>query len=349
MEKTSKPIHNVIVTLVKVLFVLMPMQTAFALEKSNHTKNVAVIVSSSTFYHNYRHTTNALAIYQSLKSHGGFTDDNIILMLADEVACNARNPFKESIFPVGPDNVDLYEDVQVDYTGADVTVDNFFRILLGRHEQFTPAYQRLHDIDEDTNLFLYTTGHGGDTFFKFRDAEDYARKDLRGVFEQLQIMNRFRSILYLSDTCQAFTTAPNTQIENEESYGGITLENVYSIASSMKDENSYSHHSDSDIGHSVIDRYLFYFVQYMGGFQSPSEGRWREMEKLSVKSAMVDSMYNHDGSSILGANIGWSDLGCKRKMEEVPLSDFLTMKRPSYGDENENGVVLIEAYADLFD
>ena len=33
---------------------------------SNHTRNVAVILSSSTFYHNYRHTTNALAIYKSL-------------------------------------------------------------------------------------------------------------------------------------------------------------------------------------------------------------------------------------------------------------------------------------------
>jgi phosphatidylinositol glycan class K len=351
MKKLPVPVHVVEIILVIVLLILLPVHQANALEQSNHTKNVAVILSSSTFYHNYRHTTNALAIYQSLKNHGGFTDDNIILMMADEVACNARNPYKESIFPVGFHHVDLYEDVQVDYTGADVTVDNFFRVLLGRHEQFTPAYQQLLNIDEDTNLFLYATGHGGDSFFKFRDVEDFTTKDLRGVFEQLQIMKRFRSVLFMSDTCQAFTTAPNTHVENDDSYGGVVLENVYSISSSLKDENSYSHHSDPNIGHSVMDRYVFNFVIHMGGFGSSATGKWQEMDQLSLKSAMVDSMYESNGRSKLGANVGWSDLGCETQMSEVPLSDFLVMRRPFHEEENddESGILLIEDYVDLFD
>ena len=149
-------ILHVAVLVTCILLSLFPEHPqAQKIEQSNHTKNVAVILSSSTFYHNYRHTANALAIYKSLKNHGGFTDDNIILMLGDEVACNARNPFKESIFPTGINGINLYHDVQVDYTGTDATVDNFFRVLLGRHHKNTPAYQRLHDIDENTNIFLY--------------------------------------------------------------------------------------------------------------------------------------------------------------------------------------------------
>lgn len=342
---------------IQVLLLLVRTLHTLALperEKSNHTKNVAVILSSSTFYHNYRHTANALAIYQSLKSHGRFTDDNIILMLADEVACNAKNPFKETIFPIGTHDLNFFNDVHVDYTGADVTVDNFFRVLLGRHDEYTPSYQRLPNVDENTNLFLYMTGHGGDSFFKFRDLEDFSTKDLRGVFEQLQIMKRFNSILFLSDTCQAFTTAPNTRIENEESKTGMVLENVYSVASSLKNENSYSHHSDPSIGHSVMDRYVFNFVTYMGGFGPSATGKWKEMDHLSLKSAMVDSMY-HKGRSRLGANVGWSDLGCKRKMNDVPLSDFLVMRQPSTSNEGEtkvqedNGIVLIDDYVDLFE
>jgi phosphatidylinositol glycan class K len=329
-----------------------PKSKSQLLKPSNHTKNVAVIVSSSTFYHNYRHSANALTVYQSLKTHGGFTDDNIILMLADEVACNAKNPFKDSIYPMGSHNVDIYSQAQVDYTGNDVTVDNFFRILLGRHEKYTPAQQRLHNIDSDTNLFIYTTGHGGDGFFKFRDAEDYTTKDLRGVFEQLQIMKRFRSILYLTDTCQAFTTAPNTREENADSTLGELI-NVYTVASSLKNENSYAHHSDSNIGHSVIDRYVFHFVTFMGGFYE-SKQWWLKMHEISVKDAMVNSMYDTRGKPKLAANVGWSDLGCRDRMETVPLSDYFVMKN-GIADHRDDGddfdadmdVVLIEHAVDF--
>ena len=58
--------------------------------QGNHTSNVAVIVSSSRYWFNYRHVTNALSIYHLLK-RGGMTDDNIILMLADDIPCNMRN------------------------------------------------------------------------------------------------------------------------------------------------------------------------------------------------------------------------------------------------------------------
>jgi len=66
------------------------------LKSGNHTSNVAVIVSSSRYLFNYRHVTNALSIYQLLK-RGGISDDNIILMLADDIPCNMRNPFRGKI------------------------------------------------------------------------------------------------------------------------------------------------------------------------------------------------------------------------------------------------------------
>ena len=38
-----------------------------SLQSGNHTKNVAIIVSSSRYWFNYRHVTSALSIYQLLK------------------------------------------------------------------------------------------------------------------------------------------------------------------------------------------------------------------------------------------------------------------------------------------
>lgn len=329
------------------------------LKSLDHTNNVAVILSSSTFFHNYRHSANALAMNQALKDHGGFTDDNIILMLADEAACNPKNPYKDTIYPIGSHNLNLYKDAEVDYTGNDVTVDNFFRVLLGRHGKYTPPHQRFHNIDENTNLFIYVTGHGGDNFFKFRDVEDFNTKDLRGVLEQLQILKRFKSILYVTDTCQAFTTAPNTRQENIDSSlpDGEILRNVYSVGSSLKDENSYAHHSDTSIGHAIMDRYVYNFISFMGGFGSLTRGRWLEMEELSVKDALVSSMYDSKGRSKLNANVGYSDLGCDESMDSIPLSDFFVMKngiiREKDIDEEEDdedevdGVFLLENAVDF--
>eukprot|EP00553_Chaetoceros_curvisetus_P003929 CAMPEP_0204619984 /NCGR_PEP_ID=MMETSP0717-20131115/6159_1 /ASSEMBLY_ACC=CAM_ASM_000666 /TAXON_ID=230516 /ORGANISM="Chaetoceros curvisetus" /LENGTH=317 /DNA_ID=CAMNT_0051634067 /DNA_START=1 /DNA_END=954 /DNA_ORIENTATION=+ len=295
-------------------------------------------------------------------------------MLADEVACNARNPSKNTIFPNGSakrennneevdstgrgrgskevdDNgrrrpLNLYDNVQVDYSGDDVTVDNFFRVLLGRHPKHTPSYQRLDLDDPDTNVFIYITGHGGDGFFKFRDVEDFTTSDLRGVLEQMQVMKRFKNVLFLTDTCQAFTLAPDDDDIGNGS--NIDLKNVYTIASSLKGENSYAHHGDVSVGHSVIDRYMYFLMENMGGFSTihanvadpyhnhdSEKGKWGDLHEMSVKFAMVDSMYTSNRRSKLGANIGWSDALCERRMDQVPLSDFFVMKQGEDTDTSE--------------
>ena len=100
-------------------------------QSGDSTGNWAVLVSTSTFWFNYRHTANTLGVYQQLKRLG-YDDDHIILMLADDVACNGRNPFNGRVYyDLEPNRPDLYCDIQVDYRGAEVTVDNLLRILTG--------------------------------------------------------------------------------------------------------------------------------------------------------------------------------------------------------------------------
>jgi phosphatidylinositol glycan class K len=201
------------------------------LKSGNHTANVAIIVSSSRYWFNYRHVANALSIYHLLK-RGGITDDNIILMLADDIPCNMRNPYRGKIFPRGTRGGDLMEDAEVDYSGTDVTVDAFLRVLLGRH---VPGEERVYagahhrhrrswpKIDENTNVLVYLTGHGGDNFFKFQDGEELMSNDVSSVFSQMYEMKRYNEILFISDTCQAFTMADE-----------IKVPNVFSVGSSLK-------------------------------------------------------------------------------------------------------------------
>lgn len=53
-------------------------------------------------------------------------------MLADDAACNARNRFPGSVYANPGRGLDLYGDnIEVDYRGYEVTVENFLRVLTG--------------------------------------------------------------------------------------------------------------------------------------------------------------------------------------------------------------------------
>jgi glycosylphosphatidylinositol transamidase (GPIT) subunit GPI8 len=71
-------------------------------------------------------------MYRTVKRLG-IPDSNIILMLGDDVACNPRNKFPATVFNNAARLLDLYgENVEVDYRGYEVTVENFIRMLTGQ-------------------------------------------------------------------------------------------------------------------------------------------------------------------------------------------------------------------------
>ena len=53
-------------------------------------------------------------------------------MLADDVACNSRNPFPSVVYNDKSHRLNVYgDDVEVDYRGYEVTVENLMRVLTG--------------------------------------------------------------------------------------------------------------------------------------------------------------------------------------------------------------------------
>ena len=88
---------------------------------------------------------NTLAMYRTIKRLG-IPDSNIILMLADDVACNPRNPFPAKVYGNADRHLDLYGDsIEVDYRGYEVTVESFLRLLTG---ELSCLYSSEHDHEE---------------------------------------------------------------------------------------------------------------------------------------------------------------------------------------------------------
>jgi phosphatidylinositol glycan class K len=188
-------------------------------------------------------------MYRTVKRLG-IPDSNIILMLADDVSCNPRNKYPATVYNNANRLLDLYGDnVEVDYRGYEVTVENFIRMLTGKPFFFrltdeyitnkeaqksgrvspdTPRSKRLLS-DDRSNILVYMTGHGGDEFLKFQDAEEISAYDLADSFKQMSEKKRYNEILFMIDTCQANTM-----------YSKINSTNILATGSSKLDESSYS-------------------------------------------------------------------------------------------------------------
>lgn len=277
-----------------------------------HTNNWAVLVCASRYWFNYRHMANALGMYRTVKRLG-IPDSNIILMLADDAACNSRNRFPGAVFSNPKRNLDLYGDnIEVDYRGYDVTVENLLRVLTGRVPPTYPPSKRLN-TDDRSNVFVYMTGHGGNEFLKFQDNEEISAFDLADAFEQMWQKKRYRELFFMVDTCQANTL-----------YSKFYSPNILATGSSKLGENSYAHETDTDIGVSVIDRYTHYMLQYLEGINKTS------------RATMADLFSTYDFDKI-GSHPGVRSDLFRRPLEETLLTDFfggvaeVDVEDPSFG------------------
>lgn len=304
-------------------------------QQQPHSSNHAVILSSSRYWFNYRHTANALSLYQMLRG-AGFDDDHIVLMIADEFGVNPRNPVKNRIYNTAHDTAaqlqqqphqrhhhshSFYErpplmldDTQLDYRGEDVTVDNFVRVLTGRGgiNQTMPVL----NSDENSNVFVYMTGHGGDQFFKFQDVEEILAEQLAETVRQMHVAGKYRHLLLLADTCQAFTLFDKIIAQQ--------LPSVSVIGSSLRDQSSYAHQTDPILGLSVIEKYTHFFTEYMRKLSA------QQQQQTSLWDALI-APYTR---TRLGADLGWAVTAGTRNFTDVPLSDFFLHVENTTTDKN---------------
>ncbi|KAM5545531.1 hypothetical protein V8D89_000569 [Ganoderma adspersum] len=274
-----------------------PVAEFFNRQGSSHTNNWAVLVCASRYWFNYRHMANALGMYRTVKRLG-IPDSNIILMLADDVACNPRNKFPGCVYANPGRNLDLYGDnIEVDYRGNEVTVENFLRVLTGRVEPSVPRSKRLL-TDDRSNVFIFMTGHGGNEFLKFQDNEEISAFDIADAVAQMWEKKRYNELFFMIDTCQANTM-----------YSRFYSPNVLATGSSVIHENSYSYENDYDVGVAVIDTYTHYILEFMEGINKTSQ------------TTMEDLFNTYDPVKIRSHPGVRSDL-FKRPLHDALVTDF---------------------------
>ncbi|KAK6058553.1 hypothetical protein COOONC_03872 [Cooperia oncophora] len=114
---------------------------------------------------------------------------------------------------------------------------------------------------------IYLTGHGGDSFLKFQDAEELTNVDLAYAIQTMYEDNRYHEMFLIADTCRSASM-----------YEWVSSPGVLSSSSSLTHEESYSYDVDDEIGVYVIDRYTHFTVAFMN----------REVKALNSTATMQD-------------------------------------------------------------
>lgn len=130
-------------------------------------------------------------------------------------------------------------------------MENFFRVLLGRFEKHVPRSKRMLS-DENSNVLVYLSGHGGDQFLKFQDSQELLDIEVADTFSQMWEKGRYHELLFLIDTCQANTM-----------FSQFYSPNIVAAGSSARGEDSLSYELDPNIGVHLMDRWTFYLLQFL--------------------------------------------------------------------------------------
>ncbi len=160
--------------------------------------NYAVLVAASQGWKNYRHQADVLGMYHYLKGKG-YDDDHIILIMADDIAYNEKNPLQGVVRrEIGGDN--LYKDLQIDYKSGDLTLEDLKQILTGNPSE---AYPVTLGSSENDNVLFFWSGHGTQQGWKWKEEEDLNADFARAMFSDMQ----FRKLFAIVETCYSGVVA----------------------------------------------------------------------------------------------------------------------------------------------
>ncbi|KAI8566978.1 hypothetical protein RHMOL_Rhmol02G0085500 [Rhododendron molle] len=166
--------------------------------------------------------------YQLLKK-GGLKDENIVVFMYDAIAFNEENP-RQGIIINSPHGEDVYDGVPKDYTGDDVTVNNFFAAILGNKTALTGGSGKVVDSGPNDRIFIYYTDHGGPGVLGMPTSPYIYANDLIEVLKKKHASGTYKSMVFYLEAC-----------ESGSIFEGLLPEglNIYATTASNAEESSW--------------------------------------------------------------------------------------------------------------
>jgi len=194
----------------------------------------ALLVAGSNTYDNYRHQADVCHAYQILHAHG-IPDENIIVMMYDDIANSRQNPTKGIIIN-HPNGNDVYKGVLKDYTGDDVTPDNFINILTGNKEAMKNIGSgKVIESGPNDHVFVNFVDHGATGILGFPN-DDLTVKQLNDALKKMHTENRYNKLVLYVEACESGSMFKKVLPDDI---------NIFATTASDYDESSYACYYDS--------------------------------------------------------------------------------------------------------
>ncbi|XP_053456926.1 legumain [Nycticebus coucang] len=164
-------------------------------------KHWVVIVAGSNGWYNYRHQADACHAYQIIHRNG-IPDEQIIVMMYDDIANSEDNP-TPGIVINRPNGTDVYKGVPKDYTGEDVTPQNFLAVLRGDEEAVKgKGSGKVLKSGPQDHVFVYFTDHGSTGILVFPNDDLYV-KDLNETIRYMHKHKMYQKMVFYIEACES--------------------------------------------------------------------------------------------------------------------------------------------------
>ena len=214
-----------------------------ALAATAAADNWAVIMAGSKGWTNYRHQSDAHHA-ALLMEQNGISRDNVIHLSYDDVVNDPANLFPGQLFnspvPIGAaedeiNSANVYDADRIDYTGKDVTKENFFKVLLGDESAPGPVLKST----ENDRVFIFYVDHGGVGLICTPEntSKNWIYADeLDATLKTMKDKGMFKELVFYLETCESGSMFPKIEPDS----------GIYAMTASNASQSSYGTYCGTD-------------------------------------------------------------------------------------------------------
>ncbi|XP_047466720.1 legumain [Mugil cephalus] len=210
---------------------LVGLVFGFPTEEPDSGKHWVVIVAGSNGWYNYRHQADACHAYQIVHKNG-IPDEQIVVMMYDDLAQNEQNP-TPGVLINRPNGTDVYKGVPKDYTGEDVTPENFLAVLKGDASGVRGGSGKVLKSGPKDNVFVYFTDHGAPGILAFPN-DDLQVDDLQTTIKYMHDNKKYKRMVFYIEACESGSMMTKLPADI----------NVYATTAANAHESSYACYYD---------------------------------------------------------------------------------------------------------
>ncbi|KAE8099992.1 hypothetical protein FH972_017931 [Carpinus fangiana] len=283
----------------------------------------AVLIAGSNGYWNYRHQADICHAYQLLRQ-GGLKDENIIVFMYDDIALNEENP-RPGVIINSPHGSDVYQGVPKDYTGEDVTVGNFFAVILGNRTALTGGSGKVVDSGPNDHIFIYYSDHGGPGVLGMPTNPYLYAGDLIEVLKKKHASGTYKSLVFYLEAC-----------ESGSIFEGLLPEglNIYATTASNAEESSWGTYCPGEIPSPPPEYETCLGDLYSVAWMEDSDIHNLQTETLRQQYELVKTRTANDNSAYGSHVMQYGDIGLGKNNLDLYLGTNPANENYTFVEEN---------------